>query len=223
VRGTRRRGSPTARPPSGPPSSPAGLAYWRNVFELAGGSAGRRGTGPTAAVSRPAVRATVPPTGLITEQLRARLGEDTELPAAAAALAASRRAADLLELATTVRAGVPRLRQAAAHRPAARRGPRRTAGPVRWLPLLPAEWSCGHLRRALAGLMRHSYAVYASARAREPVPQAAPPTPEDLPDRAVAAGDGARDQADGGLLRCTLSHADPVLLHRRAGPVTCWR
>ena len=192
-----------------------GLAYWAATYvELPGP---RRTSGHldlTAAVGGLPVRATAPGNGLITEQLRARLGEDAALPAAAAALRPPADVqADLLELATTfARAFLVYGRQRpigllhAVTAPTAARSV---------LPLLPAEVArdtYDTLWQVDAAL----YAVYASGAAAEPVPHAAPPAPEDVIDRAVATGDEHAIKLTEACLRLHAEHPDPVLLHAAA-------
>jgi hypothetical protein len=192
-----------------------GLAYWAaTYFELPGQ---RRTAGQldlTAAVRGLPVRDTVPGYGLITEQLRARLGEDTELPAATAALRPPTDVrSDLRELATTfARAflvyGRPRpigLLHAVTAPTAARSV----------LPLLPAEVA-RDTYDALWQVDAALYAVYASGATPEPVPEATPPAPEDLADRAVASGDEHAIKLTEACLRLHADHPDPVLLHAAA-------
>ena len=192
-----------------------GLAYWAATYLELPGS--RRTSGQldlTAAVRGLPVRATAPGNGLITEQLRARLGEDAELPAAAAALRPPTDVQDdLRELAATfARAFLVYGRQRpigllhAVTAPTAARSV---------LPLLPAEVA-RDTYDTLWTVDAALYAVYASGASAEPVPRTDPPAPDDLIDRAVATGDEHAIKLTEACLRLHAEHPDPVLLHAAA-------
>jgi len=209
------RGLADAQTPERVAELAQGLAYWAaTYFELPGA---RRASGHLdlqAAVAGLPLRPTPPGAGLITEQLRLRLADDAELPAAATAL---RPPADvqagLLELATTfARAFLLYGRE----RPIGLLHAVTAPTPARSvLPLLPA----GLARDTYDALWQVDaalFAVYASGAAPEALSATAPPTPEDLADRAVGCGDEHAIKLTEACLRLYAQSPDPVLLHAAA-------
>ena len=192
-----------------------GLAYWAAAYlELPGSRRTGGHLDLAAAVGNLPRRATLPGRGLITEQLGIRLADDTGLPAAVGLLRPPEDVqADLRDLAGMfARQFLVYGRQrpiALLHAVTAPTAARSV------LPLLP-----GHLARdtydALWQVGAVLYATYSSGVTPEPLPQVAPPAPDDLADRAVSTGDEHAIKLTEACLRLHAETGDPVLLHAAA-------
>jgi hypothetical protein len=192
-----------------------GLAYWAaRYLELPGSprTAGRLGL--AAAVGGLPVAAGEPPAGLITEGLKAGLAGKAGFAAAVGALRAPTDVpADLLALAREF-TGIflmygrtePISLLHAVTAPVAARSV---------LPLLPddvARPTYDALWQVSAAL----YSVYGGGAAPEPLPAGAPPTDEELTDRAVATGDEHAIKLTEACLRLNAETPAPVFGHAAA-------
>jgi hypothetical protein len=192
-----------------------GLAYWAATYLELPGTRRASGTlGIQSAVRGLPLRPVLPGRGLITEQLRSRLADDSELPAATAALLPpSDVRAGLLDLAATfARAFLVYGRQRPIGLLHAVTAPTAARSVLHLLPAGVARDTFDALWQVDAAL----YAVYASGATPEPVPAAPPPAPEELTERAVRTGNEHAIKLTEACLRLHAERPDPVLLHAAA-------
>jgi hypothetical protein len=192
-----------------------GMAYWAASYLEVPGAARTAGSlDLRSAVAGLPVTAEPVPGWLITDRIRAGLADEPRFPAAIAALRPPEDvAAGLLELGTAFARiflvygrNQPIGFLHAVTAPVAARSA---------LELLPAELArptYDRLWQVAAAL----YSVHATGAEPEPVPNAEPPAPEVLADRAVATGDEHAIKLTEACLRLYAESSDPVLLHAAA-------
>jgi hypothetical protein len=192
-----------------------GLAYWAAAYmELPGSRRTRGHLDLAAAVGSLPRRATPPGRGLITEQLGIRLADDAELPAAVALLRPPGDVqSDLRDLAGMF---ARQFLIYGRHQPIALLHAVTAPTAARSvLPLLPHE-QARDTYDALWQVGAALYATYSSGATPEPLPQLAPPAPNDLADRAVSTGDEHAIKLTEACLRLHAESGDPILLHAAA-------
>jgi hypothetical protein len=189
-----------------------GLAYWAASYLALPGDPRTGGElDLAAAVNGLSAAPREPAPGLITEALKAGLAGDARFPAAVGALRPpSDAGTGLRDLAATFsRIFLAYGRQrpiALLHAVTAPVAARSV------LPLLPAELARS-THDALWQVAAALYTVYAGGVTPEPVPDAGPPAPDALADRAVATGDVHAIKLTEACLRLYAETPDPVLLH----------
>ena len=159
-------------------------------------------------------QATPPGNGLIDEQLRQRLDGDTQLAPAVDALRPPQDVqADLLELATEfARQFVIYGRRDPIGMLHAVTAPVAARSVLGLVPAPVARDTYTRLWQAGAALV----SVYSSGAAAEALPASAPPSLDDLTDRAVRTGDPHAIKLTEASLRLHAERAEPILLHAAA-------